>query len=368
MRDTSDFVTRISELMSKPASQQTAYFIAEIGANHDGNLERAKALINLAAESGADAAKFQHIKAEELGSRKGFDKFYAIAEHQTQHRKHAMDAYTEVEIPLEWTEALQEECDAASIEFITAPYYTSDIEYLAQYVDAFKVGSGDFAWIEKNQDLVSSGKPLLLACGASELANVVQVMSSIKSHHDRVCLMQCNSSYIGGDGNLPYLNLNTLKTFQRLWPDITLGLSDHTKALSVPVAARALGATVFERHFTDDPKREGADHQVALNASEFREMVNTVREIEIALGDGIKKIEQNEWVGSMTQRRALRLSRDMKAGSALSREDISILRPWVEGSFLASDLHTIIGRRLALDVAEGEEIQSHMLLPTNPIA
>lgn len=359
-------MSRIKNFMSAPADQQRAYFIAEIGFNHEGSLKRAKALVNLAAKAGADAAKFQHIRAAELGSRNGFDRFYGLADHQTQHRKHAMEAYKEVEIPLAWTEILRDECHASGLDFITAPYNTSDIEYLAAYVDAFKVGSGDFAWIEKNRELISTGKPVLLACGASDLANVVKVMGSINSHYHQICLMQCNSSYIGGDGNLPYLNLNTIKTFRSLWPGVTVGLSDHTRALSVPVAARALGATVFERHFTDDNTREGADHRVALNASEFSEMVETMRSIEDALGDGIKKIEQNERVGSMTQRRALRVSRNVKSGQMLSREDISILRPWMEGCFLASDLDSIVGMRLALDVSEGEEIRPHMLIPNHP--
>lgn len=359
-------MVRIKDFISTPANQQRAYFIAEIGFNHDGSLKRAKALVKLAAKAGADAAKFQHIKAAELGSRTGFDKFYGLADHQTQHRKHAMEAYKEAEIPLSWTEALRDECHAFGLDFITAPYYSSEIEYLAAYVDAFKVGSGDFAWIEKNRELISTGKPVLLACGASDLASVVEVMGSMNLHYDQICLMQCNSSYIGGDGNLPYLNLNTLKTFRGLWPDITLGLSDHTRALSVPVAARALGATVFERHFTDDNEREGADHRVALNVSEFSEMVETVRSIEDALGDGVKKIEQNEKVGSMTQRRALRISRDLESGQVLSREDISVLRPWMEGCFLASDLDSIIGMRLALDVSAGEEIRPHMLISNHP--
>lgn len=357
---------RIWEVLSTPAGAERAYFIAEIGFNHDGSLERAKALIDLAAKAGADAAKFQHIKAAELGSRKGFDNFYALPDHQTQHRKHALVAYKDAEIPLAWTEVLRDECHAAGLDFITAPYYTSDIDFLAQYVDAFKVGSGDFAWIEKSQELLSTGKPVLFACGASDLANVVRVMTSMESHYDRICLMQCNSNYIGGETNLPYLNLNTIKRFRELWPDVKVGLSDHTRALSVPVAARALGATIFERHFTDDNEREGADHLVALNVSEFAEMVRVVKAIEGALGDGVKKIEENERVGSMTQRRALRLSRNLKRGQRLTRKDISVLRPWMEGCLLASDLDSVIGRRLALDVDEGEEIRPSMFVPSQP--
>lgn len=339
-----------------------AYFIAEIGFNHEGSLDRAKSLIRLAAESGANAAKFQHIMAEELGSREGFDRLYRVLRSKAQHNVHAMDAYKKAEIPLDWTKILREECHNFGLDFITAPYYVSDVELLAEDVDAFKVGSGDFAWIEKNSRLVSTGKPVFLACGASDMETVEKVVGALQAFPSQICLMQCNSNYTGESGNHSYLNLNVLRTFQSIWPEVRIGLSDHTKDLSVIVAARALGATVFERHFTDDSAREGADHLVALNPNEFSEMVGTVRIVEETLGDGVKRIEENEVVGAMTQRRALRFARDFERGQTIAREDITVLRPWMEGSLLPSDLDKVIGQKVAGDFSRGQEIQFNMLV------
>lgn len=345
------------------SSLDKAYFIAEIGFNHEGSLNRAKSLISLAAKSGANAAKFQHIRAEELGFREGFDRLYRVLGSKAQHNVHAMDAYKKAEIPTDWTKILREECHKFGLDFITAPYYVSEVERLAEDVDAFKVGSGDFAWIEKNSRLVSTGKPVFLACGASDMETVEKVVGALKLYHSQICLMQCNSNYTGKRGNERYLNLNVLRTFQTIWPDLRIGLSDHTKDLSVIAAARALGATVFERHFTDDSDREGADHLVALNPHEFSEMVSAVRLLEEALGDGVKRIEENEAVGSMTQRRALRFARDFERGHTLSREDITILRPWIDGSLLPYDLDKVIGKKVAGDFSRGQEIQFKMLVP-----
>ena len=337
---------------------RSTIFIAEIGANHDGSLDRALNLVRLAADSGANAVKFQHIRAKDLGSTEGFDRLYREFGNKSQHSVHAMDAYKSVEIPVQWMKDVRGLCDDLGVDLITAPYYLDDIEELAQYVDAFKVGSGDFRWIEKNERLLATGKPLILATGMESLWSIQQVVSRLEPFHSQLTLLQCNSNYSASIEILRHLNLNVIQSFRDLWPDIRVGLSDHTRSVSVIVAAVALGASVIERHFTDDNTREGADHFVAMDPLGWESMISQVREVERALGSPTKKLEPNEAYSSMSQRRAVRAARGLQKGDRLKRADITLLRPWLPGSLDPIDLDRVVGSVLTRNISAGEELRA----------
>ena len=337
------------------------YFIAEIGANHEGDLSRAINLATLAADAGADAVKFQNIRANRLGSRQGFDRLYGEFGNKSQHAVHALEAYKAVEIPITWIKDMRQVCDELGIGLITAPYYLEDIDKLAPYVDAFKVGSGDFSWVEKNLALLQTGKHLILATGMESLSGVARVMSELEAHHDELTLLQCNSNYSGEPGNLASLNLKVIQTFRSLWPRAQVGLSDHTKSVAVVTAAVALGASIVERHFTDDGGRPGPDHRIALDFHAWSEMVRLVRETEQALGSPVKVCEPNETYSAMTQRRALRASRSLTPGQVLRRQDITVLRPWLPGSLGPADIGLAVGSIVATPVSAGDEIRAEFL-------
>ena len=332
------------------------YFIAEIGANHDGSLDRALELVRLAARSGANAVKFQNIRAENLGSREGFDRLYHRYGNKSQHAVHALDAYKSVEIPLSWMGALRGLCDDLKIDLITAPYYLDDIQELDQYVDAFKVGSGDFRWVEKTKELIATSKPVILATGMESLSTIQRVMSELGDSFPKLTLLQCNSNYSASDDNLSHLNLRVIQRFKELWPEVRMGLSDHTRAVSVIVAAVSLGAEVIERHFTDDTTRAGADHKVAMDPESWESMVLQIREVERALGSREKRQEANENYSSMTQRRSIRVSKRLRRGHVVERDDVTLLRPWLPGSLDPLDLDQVVGSVLARDVNAGEEL------------
>jgi len=337
------------------------YFIAEIGANHEGDFSRAIDLATLAADAGADAVKFQNIRADRLGSRRGFDRLYREFGNKSQHAVHALEAYKAVEIPVTWIKDMRQVCDELGIDLITAPYYLEDIDNLAPYVDAFKVGSGDFSWVEKNLALLRTGKHLILATGMESLSGVAKVMSELEAHHDGLTLLQCNSNYSGEPGNLASLNLKVIQTFRSLWPRAQVGLSDHTKSVAVVTAAVALGASLVERHFADDGGRPGPDHRIALDFNAWSEMVRLVRETEQALGSPVKVCESNETYSAMTQRRALRASRSLTPGQVLSRQDITVLRPWLPGSLGPADIGLAVGSVVATPVSAGDEIRAEFL-------
>jgi sialic acid synthase SpsE len=330
------------------------YFIADIAANHDGDLERAKLLIELAAKSGAHAAKFQHFRAKTIVSRKGFAELGTKLAHQQSWEKDVYDVYESAEVPWEWTESLAEYAKLCGIDFFTAPYDLEAVDHVDEFVVAYKVGSGDIDWIEEIEYMASKGKPMIIATGASSLEDVDRAVDAMKRIKAPLVLMQCNTNYTGVADNLNYLNLSVLKQYEDRYEDIVLGLSDHTPGFVSVLGSLALGARVFEKHFTDDTTRPGPDHGFSLDPNTWFEMVTNANVLFDTLGDSNKKVEQNEIESSVVQRRALRFAKSLKAGMTINREDLIPLRPAPAGSYKPFEMNQIIGKILQVDVEVDE--------------
>lgn len=332
------------------------YFVADISANHDGDLERAKALIHLAAEAGADAAKFQNFRAEHIVSDRGFRDLGTQVGHQAAWKKSVSDVYRDATLPWEWTPALKATCDEAGIEFFSAPYDLEALEMLDPFVRVFKVGSGDITWTEMLETMARTGKPVLLATGASDIGEVQRAVETIRSITPNLCLMQCNTNYTGSLENFRYIHLNVLKTYALMFPEVVLGLSDHTPGHASVLGAVALGARVIEKHFTDDCGRVGPDHPFSMMPAPWREMVDRTRELELALGGTRKFVVENEIATVVVQRRAIRVTRDLTAGTVMTRDLVEPLRPAPAGSITPQDLSIVIGHVLTRNMASGEHL------------
>lgn len=337
------------------------YFIADISANHDGDLERAKALIRLAAESGADAAKFQNFSARKIVSESGFAAIADNASHQAKWKKSVVEVYEAASLPWDWTAVLKEECDRARIDYFSTPYDFEAVDMLDPYVPAFKIGSGDITWPEMLQKIASKNKPVLLATGASEMNDVQRAVDAIRSINPQLGLMQCNTNYTASLENFRFIHLNVLKAYAVMFPDVVLGLSDHTPGHATVLGAVALGARLIEKHFTDDTSREGPDHPFSMTPASWREMVNRTRELELALGNASKRVEENERSTVVVQRRCLRSAGDLKAGTVLARESIDVLRPAPPDAIVPTELERVLGKRLLRNVAAGEALCWNML-------
>ena len=335
------------------SESQPAYFIADIAANHDGNLDRAVELIHGAAKAGADAAKFQHFRAEKIVSRHGFESGPQLS-HQSKWKKSVFEVYQSASVPWEWTGTLRKACDEAGIHFFSSPYDTEAVDMLDEYVPAFKIGSGDITWIEMLEHIARKGKPVLLATGASDLADVQRAVAAILAINPQLLLMQCNTNYTGSTENFRFVNLNVLRTFASMYPNLVLGLSDHTPGHSAVLGAVSLGARAIEKHFTDDRKRDGPDHPFSLDPVAWREMVDRTRELEYAMGDGNKIIEPNERDTVVIQRRCLRAARNLKSGDTLSAGDLEALRPAPADSIHPYEISRVVGRKLARDIPQGD--------------
>ncbi|MGD9639201.1 MAG: N-acetylneuraminate synthase family protein [Alphaproteobacteria bacterium] len=333
-----------------------SYFIADIAANHDGDLERAKDLIYLAAEAGADAAKFQHFKANTIVSDFGFKKLGSQLSHQNNWEKSVYETYEDASLNIDWTPVLEETCQKAGIDFFTSPYSIDLIDAVDKYVPAYKIGSGDITFIEVVEHIAQKNKPVFLACGASSMEDVTRAVAAVEKYNKDIILMQCNTNYTASIENYKYINLNVLNSFKEKFPNIVLGLSDHTFGHATVLGAIALGARVIEKHFTDNNSRKGPDHKFSMNPLTWKEMVERSRELEAALGDGIKVVENNEKDTVVLQRRCLRLTRDVKAGDQLAKDDLEALRPAPEGSFEPYKLDELIGKTMLTSKPKGDAV------------
>jgi sialic acid synthase SpsE len=337
---------------------QPTYFIADIAANHDGSLERAVQLIELAAEAGADAAKFQNFRAETIVSRRGFRELGKKLTHQAKWEKDVFDVYDSAALPMDWTEALIAACEKNKIDYFTAPYDLEYIDFFATKMPFFKIGSGDITWKQSIQRIATFGKPILLATGASNLEEVEEAVSLIEQHDIPLILMQCNTNYTGGEENFDFINLRVLETYRLKFPRAVLGLSDHSQGYIAVLGAVALGARAIEKHFTDDTSRNGPDHGFSLDPRKWREMVDATRILERSLGDGVKRIELNEVEARIVQRRAYRYSRDIEAGHLILESDLLPLRPCPPEGLTPFELDLIVNRKLSNAVEHDQLVRA----------
>jgi sialic acid synthase SpsE len=333
------------------------YFIADIAANHDGDLSRAKDLIYLAAEKGANAAKFQHFKADTIVSDYAFKNLDDQNSHQTKWKKSVFDVYKAASINIEWTSELHETCKKANIAFFTSPYSNELLEHIDPYVDAHKIGSGDITWVEMIENISKKNKPVILASGASNLKDVERAVNTISAINKNICLMQCNTNYTGSLENFKYINLNVLKTFKKMFPQVVLGLSDHTPGHSTVLGAVTLGARVVEKHLTDKNERVGPDHGFSMNGDSWKLMVESTRELEYSLGDGVKKIEVNEKASIIVQRRSICAARELLSGEIITNDMLEALRPCPIDAIPPYEDKKLLGKKLLKTIAKGDNVR-----------
>lgn len=317
-------------------AEYPCYIIAEIGSNFDGNLKQAKKLIELAKESGADAAKFQSFRTEELLSEKGFRKKTAF---QSKWKKSVWEVYRAAELPREWHEELNNYAKKIGIHFFSSPWDNEVVDLLDKLnVPVFKIGSGDITYHEILKRVASKKKPILLATGASTINEVAEAIKVIKkTGNKKIILLHSVVQYPSPIKDANFRVLNTLKEkFQ-----LNVGYSDHSPGDLIALASVTLGACVIEKHFTINPDLIGPDHAHSMDPKSFKEMVSKIRLLEAARGDGIKKVEPSEKETRIIQRRGIWTIKPIKKGEMFTRKNIKALRP-VYG-ISASKYDTILG-------------------------
>jgi len=329
---------------------EPVYIIAEIGSNFDGSLKRAKMLIDLAKDCGADAVKFQCFTADKIVSKEGFEGLKMGF--QAKWEKSVYEVYKSAELPLEWIEELSHYASKKRLHFLATPYNKEAVDILDDVgVPAFKIGSGDITWNELLKHIAKKEKPIILSTGASTIAEIDEALRVIKSEgNNDIILLQCVTNY---PSHFESANIRAMKAMSEIF-DVLVGYSDHTPGIIVPLGAVALGACIIEKHFTDDKTRKGPDHPFAMDVKEFKEMVDSIRALEKALGSPVKNLYEEEKETVILQRRCLRAAKDIPKGSKITEDMIDVLRPSAKGALEPKYKEIVVGREAKVDMKKGD--------------
>jgi sialic acid synthase SpsE len=341
----------------KIAIDKPTLFIADIAANHDGNINKAIDLIHSCAAAGADVAKFQHFSAETIVSDKGFKDLKKKKSHQSKWSKSVFQTYKDASLPFGWTKILKKECEKAKILFSTSPYSFELVDLVDKHISFYKIGSGDITWHEIIEKISKKKKPLILATGASSFKDVELAVKKIEKYKREYVLMQCNTNYTNQKLNFKHINLNVLKIYKKKFPKAILGLSDHTPGHANVLGAITLGARVIEKHYTLNNNLSGPDHAFSMNAQTWKEMIYNSRELEQSLGNEIKIVEKNETDTVILQRRSIRLIKNIKKNTKLKRTDLTCLRPCPKNAIQPYEIKSIIGKKLKIDLSKHDYLK-----------
>lgn len=300
------------------------YIIAEIGANFDKDINKAKRLIDAAKEAGADCAKFQTFITSKIVSEGGFSRMKLEGVHGSWGRT-VSEVFKDAEFPREWHQEISDYCEKVGIDFSTSPYDYEAVDLCMKLnVPFIKIGSGEITWLEMLEYIASKGKPMMLATGDATLSEIDEAIRTIERTGNReLILMQCITNY---PSKIDSANVNVLKTYQSAF-DILTGYSDHSPGPVVALASVVLGGCVIEKHFTLNKTDKGPDHPHSMNPSEFKLMVDYVREIERAMGSTRKEVVEEERETVFVQRRSLYAKKDITKGNTIQSDDIDVLRP-----------------------------------------
>jgi len=329
------------------------FIIAEAGVNHNGSLDIAKKMVDAAVEAGADAIKFQTFQAAELVS-----KFAPKAEYQqksTQSNESQLEMIKKLELDLPTHQELLNYCRAQGIKFLSTPFDMPSINLLNDLgLDIFKIPSGEIVTFPYLIKIGGLKKKVILSTGMADLGEIedaLDILIKAGTSKENITVLHCNAEY---PSPMSDVNLLAMVTIREAFK-IKVGYSDHTLGIEVPIAAVALGATIIEKHFTLDRTMEGPDHKASLEPGELKAMVNAIRNIEAALGDGIKRTSPSEQKNKLIARKSIVASRFIKKGEIFSEENISVKRPGSGISPVFWD--SVIGRRASKDFQEDELIE-----------
>ncbi len=329
------------------------FIIAEAGVNHNGSLNIAKKMVDAAVEAGVNAIKFQTFQAAELVS-----KFAPKAEYQqknTPSSESQWEMINKLELDLPAHQELIHYCRAQGIKFLSTPFDMPSIDLLNGLgLDIFKIPSGEIVTFPYLKKIGGLNKKVILSTGMADLGEIedaLDILIKAGTSKGNITVLQCNTEY---PSPMQDVNLLAMITIREAFK-IKVGYSDHTRGIEVPIAAVALGATIIEKHFTLDRTMEGPDHKASLEPTELKAMVNAIKNIEVALGDGIKRTSPSEQQNKLIARKSVVASRFIKKGEIFSEENISVKRPGFGISPVFWD--SIVGLRASRDFQADEFIE-----------
>ena len=317
------------------------FIIAEIGVNHNGNLELAKKMIKSASECGVDAVKFQTFKSEELVTENARTADY---QEENTNENSQLEMLKNLELSFEDFKELKDYASKCNVMFISSPFDVNSVDLLETLdVPLYKLGSGELNNFELIDYVQNTNKPIIISTGMATLDEIKETYDFIKNK-DNLIILHCITGY---PTSFEEANLNFIKTLQKEF-DVPIGFSDHSPGIELPIAAIALGACVVEKHFTLDKNLEGPDHKASLNPKEFKAMVDAIRNVEVAMGDGVRKFSENELEIKKVARKSIVLNQDVSKDMIIERVMLSIKRPGT--GIPPKFIDDVVGKKLIKDL------------------
>ncbi|MDO5150964.1 MAG: N-acetylneuraminate synthase [Oscillospiraceae bacterium] len=325
--------------------------IAEAGVNHNGSFDLAVKMVDAAKTAGVDYVKFQTFVPEKLVS-----KYAEKAEYQKQttgEEESQLSMLRKLSLTQSDFVKLKEYCDTQQIGFISTPFDFESLDFLETLdMDFWKVPSGEITNLPYLEKIAMTGRKVVMSTGMCDIDEINAAIDVLEKNGTKdIVLLHCNTQYPTpfSDVNLSAMNTIKEKTGK------SVGYSDHTLGIEVPIAAVALGATVIEKHFTLNKNMEGPDHRASLNPDELKSMVNAIRNIENSIGDGIKATSDSEKANKSVARKSIVASRDIVEGEVLTVENITVKRPGTGISPMR--WHDVVGKKAIKSFKEDELIE-----------
>lgn len=341
-------------MQSKPKATMSnkTLIIAEAGVNHNGDLTLAKKLIDKAVDAGVDYVKFQTFKAENIVSKKAEKSKYQTK--NTGSDESQFNMIKKLELDKEKHLILIDYCKSKGIKFLSTAFDLNSIDLLLELgIRLFKIPSGEITNLPYLEKIGSLGYPIILSTGMStleEIRSALNVLRRSGAHLEDITVLHCNTEY---PTPMTDVNLNAMLTIGQEF-SVKIGYSDHTLGIEVPIAAVALGAVCIEKHFTLDRNLPGPDHKASLEPNELIEMVKCVRNIEKALGSGVKKPSASEKKNILIARKSIHTSKSLAQGHNLTYEDLVMKRPGTGISPML--IESILGKTILVAMQEEHQI------------
>lgn len=318
--------------------------IAEIGVNHNGDIKLAKKMIKSAGECGVDAVKFQTFNSEDLVTENAETAGY---QEKNTNENSQLKMLKKLELTFDDFKELKDYASKCNVVFISSPFDVKSVDLLEILdVPLYKLGSGELNNFELIDHVQKTNKPIIISTGMATLDEIKETYDFIENK-DNLIILHCITGY---PTSFEEANLNFIKTLKSEF-DVPIGFSDHSPGIELPIAAVALGACVVEKHFTLDKNLEGPDHKASLNPKEFKAMVDAIRNVEVAMGDGVRKFSDNELEIKKVARKSIVLNQDVKKGTMLQREMLSIKRPGT--GIPPKFINDVIGKETIEDLKSG---------------
>ncbi len=302
------------------------FIIAEAGVNHNGSLDTAREMVRIAAEAGADMVKFQTFKADKLVTRNAAKAEYQQATTGTEQSQYEMIKALELDIASH--KVLIQYCRDNGIQFLSTAFDHDSIDLLAELgQDTWKIPSGEITNLPYLRKIGGLKQNIILSTGMADLGEIedaLQVLEQAGTPWENITVLHCNTEY---PTPMQDVNLNAMLTIKAAFPGIKVGYSDHTLGIEIPISAAALGATVIEKHFTLDRNMEGPDHRASLEPDELKAMVTAIRNVEQAMGDGLKRPSPSETSNKPIARKSIVAAKGIRKGDIFTEDNLTIKRP-----------------------------------------